>query len=266
MRFGPVPFHHHIAMAIECYATSSRPTAGVEAQAVFDLHRRLDLRPSVTSFTSLMCAYARSDSDPADKVEKVFHQMVKQWKAGDDFAKPNLHVYTSLLSALLKSSNPRHFEKAQEYLLEMKEEGLKPDAHVYTTLMAAWSLRNCPEKAEVLFNQMEQDFRSGNSDAMPSFKSHSTRLIAWSKAGNPEMTSTALNDWIADVYSGVVKEKPDDRAFSALLQAWLRSDRPDAAQKAEMGLKQMYHIAETQGFDCRPNARSFTSVISAWTS
>lgn len=246
-------------VVIAAWARSKHLQAGEKAVAWLESMRDFGVQPDIVSYNSALWALARSETfDPAEKLERLFRKMQKQWNEGDTSAKPNNITFNAVIYGLVRSSSLDLLNRAETIFREMSNMGAKPDNKTYNTLMAAWMRQNRPERTEQLFQEMMKGFESGDTSLIPHFEAHVTRLQAWSKSGNPEMAARVIQEWVS-----ICEQKPTTKHFNMVLQGWLRSRHPEAALKAEAGIRQMFDLASSKQFDCRPNVISFTTVISA---
>jgi pentatricopeptide repeat protein len=186
----------HFGVVMEAYANSNAPNATKKAHGVFESMNEWNqyLRPETILYTSLIWAYAKSktEKDPAQPAERLFHEMQQEYKEGNEFVKPNERTYNGVLYALSRSPDPMAAKRAEEIFAQMKEVGIKPNSNICNTLMSLWAKRNRPDKVEEKFQEMKQN-HDGKSHTLD-FRSYVTRLQSWSKVGDPEMTTMALKE------------------------------------------------------------------------
>ena len=255
----------HFNLVIEAWGQSKYTKAVQKASAIFNLIESLNLRPDVVSYNCLMTAWGRSKmGDSAKPVIRLFDRMTKQWKEGDPFAKPDQQILNAVIFGLGRSSNQTSLSQAEAIFDTAEEFDIKRNFFMYNSLMSGWMRQKQPEKVEELFQEMKRGFEKGEGNLKPDPKTHVTRLQAWSKAGNPEMATEALNEWISIGEAESFDNMPGTQAFNSILVAWNNSGRSDAAKKAEMGLRQMFELADSGRFDCRPDRFAFSIVISAY--
>jgi hypothetical protein len=71
--------------------------------------------------------------------------MVEMYKGGNESAKPNMHTYSTLISAFLKSSKQGSVQRAEDILRKMRqsfEDGthdIKPNTILITSVCDAWA-------------------------------------------------------------------------------------------------------------------------------
>ena len=255
----------HFNLVIDAWGQSKYTEAVQKASAVFNLIESLNLKPDVVSYNCLMTAWGRSKmGDPAKPVIRLFDRMKKQWKEGDPFAKPDEHIFNTVIFGLGRSSDQTSVSQAEAIFDKAEKFDIKRNFFMYNSLMSGWMRHRQPEKVEELFQEMKRGFEKGEVKLKPDPKNHVTRLQAWSKAGNPEMAAEALNEWISVGEAESIDDMPGTQEFNSILVAWNDSGRSDAAKKAEMGLRQMFELADSGRFDCRPDRFSFSTVISAY--
>ena len=268
---------------------SNRPDSLDRAMAVMKGMTERGFVPDSYTYTSLMWAWAKSPTvqDPAPPVEHLYRLMMSN--AHQLLAKPGAVTYNALLHAWARSPDPAAPNRVQALWNEIKRSGVRRNAKLYNTLMSFWSRRNRPTETEAVFQELIQEYHAHDNDdhhhhqkdvLRPQGRSYNARLQVWSKAGHPEQTAKVLREWIAAYESGMVVDSlPSTKHFNAVLHAWLRSSDPQRASKAEAGLRQMSQLAHSntslslsstnrssskRRLECRPDHRSYGSVITAY--
>ena len=257
---------NHFNVAISAWSESKHPRAVEQATRLFEFMQGHGYYPNIFCYTSLIMAWARSNTkEGAENIERLFGEVKTRWQEGDMSMRPNGVICTSVLWGLSRSSDPAALEKTTFYYNEMKEMvGMKPIAGIWNSMMAAYARNGQLERVEHLFQELKTAYeQNGLAEAKPDLVAYTVRLHAWSKAGQPEKTAEILAEMIELREQGEWDEKITTRLFNAVLNAWLQSKRADAAEKAEKGLNEMLRFANKKHFDCQPDEFSFCTAISA---
>ena len=255
---------------------------------VLEAMRQVGLKPNVHCYNALLAAHAKSTvmispstmqgdgnteeqaEDPAKPVLELFLEMKQEWENGGAEAQPNQATYDSVLLGLSRSLHPEALLDGSEVVLqEMKDLGWKPSLSTYRAFMTAWVRFEQPEKVEEMFQAIRNGYLLGELSTKPNSKEYFIRLHGWSKAGNPSMTKMVLQEMLREYELGSLSIKPGRREFTELIQAWANSKEPNAAQEAELQLREMRRLAQDPALEGDndfqpPNAYTYTAVIQAY--
>ncbi len=170
---------------------------------------------------------------------------------------------------------------------------VKPNIRSYSTVMDAWSRksdgRQSAQKAQDLLDKLERLYHEqkeshpqsqhGTLFLQPNVISYNTAIAAWAKSGVPGAPDKCLQLLQNMVQRGVW---PDVISYNALLHAYARSALPNAGELAEAILRnnmtKFYDPSTTtrktqaqpskqqsqQQPLVQPNARTYTTVMDAW--
>ena len=225
--------------------------------------------------TNLEIAKLASESPKNVTAALIAQQLLKK------LPHPDTVTYNGVLKALAKSPSIHGAQQAQDLLEQMEEvhqqqslanrefylkissngndfvEGaplitVKPNVRSYSTVMDAWSRRsgkipNAPQRAQDILERLEHIHAStGDMSYRPNTISYNTVIAAWAKDGIFDKAHLLLEKMgpLADTIS-----------YNTVLLAIARSALPDAGERAEQLMRKMV---------VRPNARTYTTVIDAW--
>lgn len=131
---------------------------------------------------------------------------------------------------------------------------VRPNIRTYGTLMDAYAregTREAAEAVERLLRELENAFQERGDDSLqPSLIIYNTVLAAWSRVPGGV---TRCVEWLR-----VMPLSPDVISYNSVLHAMARSGWPDAGDQSEAILRGM----STRSV--KPNARSYTTCIHAW--
>lgn len=100
------------------------------------------IAPDTISYTTVISCYARSDVQWKSQIaQRILHQMVDAYKAGNLSAKPSIFPFNACLNACAYTFDQK--EKVDAFLvavstLVLLQEYTKPDHTTYGTLLKAW--------------------------------------------------------------------------------------------------------------------------------
>ena len=154
--------------------------------------------------------------------------------------RPNLYVFSGLLSVLDKAHQP---DKALHYFAEIARRGLTPNAHCFSALISALGTAGRVADAEHHFAQMA---RLG---VVPDAYCFSALIAALGTAGRVD---DAERHFARMAQRGVV---PDLPCFNALISGFAEAGRVDDAER-------WFHKITTMG-RLTPNLVSYNALIKA---
>ncbi|XP_065879191.1 protein LOW PHOTOSYNTHETIC EFFICIENCY 1, chloroplastic [Euphorbia lathyris] len=105
-----------------------------------------------------------------DSAMALVHWLKRRKERGETTLGPNLFIYNSLLGVVKQCEQ---FDKTEEILLNMTQEGIAPNVVTYNTLMAIYVEQGEPSKALHILEEMH------SKDFAPSAASYSTALQAF---------------------------------------------------------------------------------------
>jgi len=176
-----------------------------------------DYKPDVTTYTSVIDAYARcGDVHATERAEELMNQMWKTYhETGDVSIRPNYRTYTALIMAWSKTRDSRTPSRAEELLEEMEkrhadsvknlsngadskgEELIKPNKITYTAVINAWARSRDSNKAvkalRILKKMSDLYKETGDDRVKPNLFSYNSAIDACAKCrGTFEQQTQAL--------------------------------------------------------------------------
>ena len=162
------------------------------------------IRPSVSSFTSLIDAYAQQNEwEGCGNAERILNRMVDSHLQGEPAIEPNVASWTIVISAwarLSKKNNKKAADRADRLLKRMEalyDEGrisFGPDAIVLVTCMNAFAFSKTsegPQKAEEILDEMNERYMDGDDSMKPSARSICMVIDAWIKSSHADAMERA---------------------------------------------------------------------------
>jgi pentatricopeptide repeat protein len=134
---------------------------------------------------------------------------------------------------------------------------------LYNNVMNCWASAGLPDEAEGIFEEMLEDFNSGNSLAEPDVKSFNIILKALVAARQPE--SAARADAIVARMKvlhrdGILPSGPTVVTYTTLIACHLCSGQACAPRRADEILQEMQTAYQKGNLDGPPNAKTFAAV------
>jgi len=255
-------------------------------------------KPDTISYNSVMQAWSKSDSpNAATRVLELLEEM----KSSDHRkCKPDHRTCNTILMTLSKSREGDSVKLVEDFLVEMKKDGIPPTVFQYNVLMStivAADVDNASTRVEGILQMMEEAFQKGNSDMGPNMHSYNIAMNAYSKSEDPDAskkidailrrmpgfngisTTMGLNTLIdaharagrADAAESVLRDmlkipelRVENVSFNTVINAYAKSNDPDAPLRAEALLGEMYDAFEAGNLAVKPDAVTFSSVINCW--
>jgi hypothetical protein len=152
-------------------------------------------------------------------------------KSGFRHVQPDRESYNYVISAWGKSNNHNAGSHVDRLLAEMELESsmgmphLQPDAATYTNVIFARAKFGDSNGAEAIWMKMCQEFNAENSSLV----------------------------------------EPTTWTCNAVLEAWAHSEAKDAGRRAEVVLRNMYHLYDAGFHNIQPDVESYNWVMFAWT-
>jgi pentatricopeptide repeat protein len=147
-----------------------------------------DLLPDSKSFEMVILTWSRSRHPSApERIQNLLCEMERQFSLGNHKMKTSRNAYTNLIISWQRSGRKQNTDAIQQIFDTLQdrcikgESHLRPDRYMFGILIDAWSRQGNVEKAELIFEQMIKEWKSGNSDARPDTHVFHTILKACSK-------------------------------------------------------------------------------------
>ena len=231
------------------------------------------LKPNVSSFTSLIDAYAQTNHwDGISASERMLNRLLDQYLDGDESLEPNVASWTIVISGwtrLARKNFNRCAQRADKLLRRMEDlyqEGrtsVAPDAITYSSVMHAWAASKSPDsiqRAEEILDEMYERYLDGEDEMKPNTKSIKIVIEAWIKTDDPDAMDRAES--ILDKYEDMkeFQEPIEDEAvqdiYRSMLFGWTKHEDP---RRAEEYLKNMVSMG------LKPDCFCFDRIIESYT-
>jgi uncharacterized tellurite resistance protein B-like protein len=259
-------------VVLTAWAKSSEDYGPERAEKLILLMDELDhggqrsLRPNVSSFTSLLDAYAQKlDWDSVSQAEQIFNRLLDQYLEGEADREPNIATWTIVLSAWAKLSRKKYkgaakrADRLMTRLESLYKEGrisFGPDAIVYISIMNAWAFSKTPEgaaRAQEILNEMFERYLDGNESMKPTAKSIRVVIESWMKSGLPDAMERAeqlldnYEDFLDSLCEGKDNQQDDSSpsedipeevadVYRTMLFGWTKNGDPEQAQEYLMDM------------------------------
>lgn len=217
------------------------------------------LKPNVSSFTSLIDAYAQTnDWDGVSASERMLNRLLDQYLEGEESLEPNVASWTIVISAwtrLARKNYNRCAERADKLLRRMEDlyqEGrtsVAPDAITYITVMNAHAASKSPDsaqRAQAVLDEMHERYLDGEDEMKINTKSLKVVIDAWIKSDDPNAMDRA--EAVLDKYEDMeefdepIEDEIAQDIYRSMLFGWTKHNDPRRAEEylrsmVEMGLK-----------------------------
>mmetsp|Transcript_9028 Transcript_9028/g.8611 ORF Transcript_9028/g.8611 Transcript_9028/m.8611 type:complete len:706 (-) Transcript_9028:112-2229(-) len=174
---------------------------------LYEEHDHADFQPDVTSYTTVMDAYAKcAQIEAVKEAEKLLKEIEDLHAAHpkNPSLQPNTKTYTTMITAWSRTNVDQSSRKAQGILERMKEMSkqsgslVKPNTRTFTSVISSWARSNDPTKAGralKLLKEMQDtaDSNKDGEDIRPTTFTYNAVLDACAKTrGSNEQLSHAL--------------------------------------------------------------------------
>lgn len=228
-----------------------------------------NLKPSVKIFNLILDGVSKTDD--AARAKSIIQGIIDKMKKMKTI--PDTVSYNALLYAYAqeKPSNAGTAERCESLLKKMRlnEENATPDTISYNICMNAWAKsgdKYAASRAEMLLNEMQDNFHRGNVRQKPTLVSFTTVIHAWALSSDldgPSRAEAILN--LMRELSSIDKSvRPNAKTFGAVMNAWSRCSLPNSASKAEDLLHRMINLFHDGDHSVRPTKVHFAICIKAW--
>ena len=247
---SPLPDTRCFNIAINCWGKSGQAE---RAEALFwEMYRSYTegsephAKPDSFTISTVLSAWARSQSDMAPKRAEVFFDRVQKLIASKDLngAKLDAVCYAALFNCLGNARTIEAAEKAEALLRDMLETTpgglgkLEPTENCYFAVIKALTRVGKAERAEELLHKMADEYAKGRKD-LTIKPGGAFRLVlnAWIQSDSEDAPDRAekLLRWMAQEYrnGGFAAEGPGAHAYGNILRCWSRSGHPESGKRAE---------------------------------
>jgi len=231
------------------------------------------LKPTVSSFTSLIDAYAQKNTwEGACEAERTLNALLGEYlELEDESLEPNIATFGIVLSCwsrLSKKGSTDAASKAERLLMRMEDLfrtgrlSFGPDAIAYATALLAWAnsknRKEGPIRAGELLDEMNERYLDGNDSFKPSAKSIRAVIEAWIKSGRQDASFKA--EEVYETYDEYLMQVEDNKLihdiFKAMLFGWSKNCDPEKAHDI---------LTEMVDRKLKPDSFCFDRVIEAYT-
>jgi hypothetical protein len=232
--------------------------------------------PDVTSFTSVISAWATSESpDAPDRAERLLLLMQEYARtSGMKSVEPNIITMTAVMNCWAKSNRvdgPAKCESILRRILQSIAGGnkiLRLNTTTYNTCMNAWARsvdENAPERVEALFkNLVDYYYTTGKPRLKPDLISYMARINVWERSNKNRWDIAAKTEAILEemIATNDPEIYPETLHFNRVISGWARCGD---SVKAEALLNRMLSLYKKDGKrKCGPTCTTFNFVLSAW--
>ncbi len=263
-------------IVLTCLAKSARKDAPERAEAILRdlIHAnesgKKSIKPETLLWNKVMSAWVYSDaSNAADRAQAVFDKLDEKSRDADSGIKPNIYSFATLITAWGRSNRGDSAVRAQAVFDDMLtrfrsgDEDLKPGAVLYGALIDAWARAGNPERAELIFRDMESKTPFG---VKPNIIIYHTVMNSWALSDAPnaaERMQVLFDELLERCQAGDRTMKPRLETFGIVITAWGRSRTRDSAFRAQAGFDRVLALYRTGDKDMKPNDHLYKALIDA---
>jgi tetratricopeptide (TPR) repeat protein len=241
-----------------------------------DVH--LDRNSSFTQFRERLQELARMTSkDPtavarATQVMDQMYQARAMTKDNGALLLPDTDIYNLLLEIHAYSANPEGANEAEAILRRMEDQQpggnmAQPDLETYGKVMEAWTQRKQPEKAESIFQRLEQ-----NENLHVNTHIYNKLIKAYGLSGDAARAESILEQLLQDASDdnkdGDIDKthiKPDQKTWVNVLRAYASPKyRKEGVEKIQSLLRRMARAYRNDGEeDWKPRVEAYNALLKA---
>lgn len=174
---------------------------------LYEKYNHTDFQPDVTSYTTVMDAYAKcANINAVEEAENLMKELEDLHAANPHniALQPNTKTYTTMITAWSRTNMEHSPYKAQEILQRMKEMSkksgslVKPNARTFTSVISSWARSHDSSKASHALRLLKEMQDTANSnqdreDIRPTTFTYNAVLDACAKTrGSEEQLAHAL--------------------------------------------------------------------------
>jgi pentatricopeptide repeat protein len=261
---------------LDALAKSKTKDAGLEADRrlaqMWDLYQQQgndQVKPDKITYQTVVGAWASSGHpEAARRAEQVFMEGLEK-STTDPTLTPDMHQYTNLIYALVKTNN---LDLAMSFLGTLCAENnmtarqdLQLTAAPFNVVLHGFALAGgvgAGERAEAFLRRMQS---SNITSLKPDVISYSSVIDAYAKSAqnNSGLFAEMLLKELEDIAESDHTMRPDIEIYNTVINAWARSGSRDAGFRAEQILRHLEQKAG-QNLAQKPNVKIYTSVVDAW--
>jgi hypothetical protein len=209
----------------------------------------------------------------ATRADALLAEMLHRYDKGDQDKVPSEHAFTSVITSWGRSRKKGSGQRAQavfDSMLQRWQAGqelLRPTVKSYSALINAWGHEGDASRAEIVLQQMQDDYLQGNKAAMPNNIAFNTVIAAWSRTKTAESLGRAdqILRLMQELGNSGLGTKPDIVSFATIMAACIHPDLKDGPERAIAYLKEAKDLYAQGDQDCKPNCMAYGSVIQSIT-
>merc|ERR1719237_1634344 len=137
-----------------------------------------------------------------------------------------LLTYNSLINAAVKAGERT---KAENWLTDMKQQGIEPDGVSYSTVIHAWARAHDAPRAEHWFRELLQ---AGAATKQTSSFSYNSVCQAWARAGDVSRAT----GWLQEALDA--RAEVNTNSFTAVAGCHLKLDQTEEAERLLQRMQQ----------------------------
>ena len=206
----------------------------------------------------------KNNNSSAKRAEELLNEMINETALEANTHHMNSAMNSLVRAGNISKAADLLHKMEEEYA--NGNEFMKPNVVSYATLMNGWVKSNDPEKSAqttMVFDKMMSMFESGNKDAQPNFVSYVTLVDCIVKSGDvgaAERAEKIVKNMHESYKQGQSSFKPNSQLVSTVIDCWSKSGENDAGERAEMLLDWLFEIyEENKDPQLMPSAYPFTS-------
>jgi pentatricopeptide repeat protein len=209
------------------------------------------------------------DKQAATRADALLTEMLHRYDKGDKDKVPSEHAFTSVITSWSRSRQKGCGQKAQAVFDSMLQrwqagqESLRPTVKSYSALINAWGYEGDVNRAELVLQQMQDDYLQGNKAAMPNTIAFNTVIAAWSRSKTAESLDRAdrILRLMQELGNSGLGTKPDIVSFATIMAACIHPGVKDGPERAIAYLAEAKDLYAQGDQDCKPNCMAYGSVI-----
>jgi hypothetical protein len=259
----------------------SRSIKGGDAQRSEDIIHRMQsqyylghssLKATTEHYNAALGAWSRSNEfESPDRAEALLLEMLERFDHGDNDLSPTEQSFTSVITCWGRSNREEAGLRAQAVFDGMQDRrdqqhlsSLCVTAASYSALIMAWARAGEPNRAEIVLQEMHNDYLNGNKAAEPNQIVFNATINAWGKSqrkGREKRVDQIIR--LMQQLGDLTEVRPDIVTFSTAIASCMRSELSNAHELAESYLDEAKRLYAEGDSGCKPNSMCYGAVIQA---
>lgn len=278
---GLEPFQSVLWAYSKSYHTNAAQRATAFLANMNELYQSqvLDTKPNIWSYNIVLKCWSQSNKhspDPPQKAKELYDEMLSSPDILPDSTSMNTVLNTWAMNKT-KTANQTEdlFWKFYHAYVQDPLQHPQPNTISFGTVMKAWALaasssrsssgkdlsKVAPQQAEALFYKLEELHQSGWEQCKPDAVTYANLIQCWGKS-KQRVSATRAEEILRKMMQSGTDIVPDTVCWNSAINAWAQVGNGERSER--LFQEMLANYMETKDERQRPNAMTFTAVLSGW--